>query len=81
MLAGDTIAGAPVHVTGFDALQNQTGGGSGPGVLLEAMLGGLGALVVLAFVFASLLRVRPDPDGDRLDHDDVPGAVGRDRVH
>ncbi len=53
-LAGDTIAGAPVHVTGFDALQNQTGGSGGPGVLLEAMLGGLGALVVLAFVFASL---------------------------
>ncbi len=54
VLAGDTIAGAPVHVTGFDALQNQTGGSNGPGVLLEAMLGGLGALVVLAFVFASL---------------------------
>jgi RND superfamily putative drug exporter len=54
VLAGDTIAGAPVHVTGFDALQNQTSGGNGPGVLLEAMLGGLGALVVLAFVFASL---------------------------
>ncbi len=54
VLAGDTIAGAPVHVTGFDALQNQTRGSNGPGVLLEAMLGGLGALVVLAFVFASL---------------------------
>jgi RND superfamily putative drug exporter len=54
VLAGDTIAGAPVHLTGFDALQNQTGGSNGPGVLLEAMLGGLGALLVLAFVFASL---------------------------
>jgi putative drug exporter of the RND superfamily len=54
VLAGDTVGGAPVRVTGFDALQNQTGGGNGPGVLLEAMLGGLGALVVLAFVFASL---------------------------
>jgi RND superfamily putative drug exporter len=53
-LAGTTIAGAPVKVTGFDALQNQTGGNKGPGVLLEAMLGGLGALLVLAFVFASL---------------------------
>src|SRR5581483_2147028 len=40
VLAGDTIAGAPVHLTGYDALQNQTGGGNGPGVLLEAMLGG-----------------------------------------
>jgi RND superfamily putative drug exporter len=53
-LSGDTIAGSQVHLTGFDALQNQTGGGNGPGVLLEALLGGLGALVVLAFVFASL---------------------------
>jgi RND superfamily putative drug exporter len=53
-LAGETIDGAPVRLTGFDALQNQTGGGGGPGVLLEAMLGGLGALIVLGFVFASL---------------------------
>ena len=59
VLAGDRVAGAPVHVTGLDALQNQTGGGSGPGVLLESMLGGLGALVVLAFVFASLLAFVP----------------------
>jgi RND superfamily putative drug exporter len=58
-LAGDTIAGAPVHLTGFDALQQQSGGGKGPGVFLEALLGGLGALVVLAFVFASLLALVP----------------------
>ncbi len=58
-LAGDRVAGAPVHVTGVDALQNQTGGSSGPGVLLESVLGGLGALVVLAFVFASLLAFVP----------------------
>ena len=59
VLAGDRIAGAPVQVTGLDALQSQTGGSSGPGVLLESMLGGLGALVVLAFVFASLLAFVP----------------------
>ncbi len=58
-LAGTQIAGAPVHVTGLDALSNQTGGSSGPGVLLESMLGGLGALVVLGFVFASLLAFVP----------------------
>jgi putative drug exporter of the RND superfamily len=58
-LSGVTVAGAPVHVTGIDALQNQTGGSSGPGVLLESVLGGLGALVVLAFVFASLLAFVP----------------------
>ena len=58
-LAGATVAGAPVHVSGIDALSNQTGGGGGPGVLLESVLGGLGALVVLAFVFASLLAFVP----------------------
>jgi RND superfamily putative drug exporter len=59
MLAGTTVAGAPVHLTGIDALQNQTGGGKGPGVLIEAMFGGLGALIVLGFVFASLLAFVP----------------------
>ncbi|HEY2200257.1 MAG TPA: MMPL family transporter [Solirubrobacteraceae bacterium] len=58
-LAGSTVAGAPVHVTGYDALANQSGGGNGPGVFLEAMLGGLGALLVLAFVFGSFLALVP----------------------
>jgi putative drug exporter of the RND superfamily len=48
-----------VHLTGFDALQQQTGGSDGPGVLLEALLGGAGALLVLSFVFASFLAVVP----------------------
>ncbi len=58
-LKGATIAGAPVHVTGYDALSVQSGGDSGPGVLLEALLGGFGALLVLAFVFASFLAIVP----------------------
>jgi putative drug exporter of the RND superfamily len=58
-LAGATVAGAPVHLTGFDALSVQSGGGKGPGVLLEAMLGGFGALLVLAFVFGSFLAIVP----------------------
>ncbi|MHB8234325.1 MAG: MMPL family transporter [Solirubrobacteraceae bacterium] len=58
-LKGVTIAGAPVHVTGFDALSVQSGGGEGPGVLVEALLGGVGALLVLAFVFASFLALVP----------------------
>jgi putative drug exporter of the RND superfamily len=58
-VAGMTVAGAPVHVTGFDALQSSTGGGDGPGVFLEALLGGVGALIVLSFVFASFLAVVP----------------------
>jgi RND superfamily putative drug exporter len=60
ILAGTTVAGAPVHLTGFDALSVQSGGGNnGPGVLVEALLGGLGALLVLAFVFASFLAIVP----------------------
>jgi RND superfamily putative drug exporter len=58
-LAGATVAGAPVHLTGYDALSAQSGGGNGPGVLVEALLGGLGALCVLAFVFASFLAIVP----------------------
>ncbi|HEX3510914.1 MAG TPA: MMPL family transporter [Solirubrobacteraceae bacterium] len=56
---GMTVAGAPVHVTGYDALSVQSGGGNGPGVLLEALFGGLGALLVLAFVFGSFLALVP----------------------
>jgi len=58
-MSNTTIAGAPVHVSGFDALQNESGGDSGTGVLLESVLGGVGALIVLAFVFASFLALLP----------------------
>jgi RND superfamily putative drug exporter len=58
-LQGATVGGAPVHLTGFDALQQQSGGDEGPGVLIEALLGGVGALIVLAFVFASFLALVP----------------------
>ncbi len=58
-LRGATVAGAPVHLTGFDALSVQSGGGNGPGVLVEALLGGFGALLVLAFVFGSFLAIVP----------------------
>jgi RND superfamily putative drug exporter len=58
-LKGATIAGAPVHLTGVDALSVQSGGGGGPGVLLEALLGGVGALLVLAFVFGAFLALIP----------------------
>ncbi len=58
-LSDATIAGAPVRVTGYDALSVQSGGGGGPGVFVEALLGGVGALVVLAFVFGSFLAIVP----------------------
>ncbi len=59
-LEGATVAGQPVHLTGFDALAEDSGADSeGPGVFLEALLGGFGALVVLTFVFASFLAIVP----------------------
>jgi RND superfamily putative drug exporter len=54
-----SVAGQPVHLTGFDALAQESGGSDGPGVLIEAVLGGVGALAVLAFVFASFLAIVP----------------------
>jgi putative drug exporter of the RND superfamily len=50
--------GAEVGVTGMDALAvgDEAGGNS---VLVETLLGGLGALAVLLFVFASLLAFMP----------------------
>jgi putative drug exporter of the RND superfamily len=57
---GAEVGGRPVHLTGFDALAEDSGSDSGgPGVLLEAVIGGVGALLVLSFVFASLLAFVP----------------------
>ena len=59
-LHGATVAGAPVYVTGFDALSKDAGGQhGGPGIALEILLGGIGALAVLIFVFASLMAFLP----------------------
>jgi putative drug exporter of the RND superfamily len=52
-------AGWTVHVTGLRQLENATPARPGSGVIAEAMIGALGALVVLAFVFASVLAVLP----------------------
>ena len=58
-LRGVTIDGAPINLTGLDALAAQTGSKSGPSLLAESMIGGLGALIVLGFVFGSFLAVVP----------------------
>ena len=49
-------AGTSVHVTGHDPLEEAStkGSGGGPSVLLEAMVGGIGALIILLFVFGTL---------------------------
>jgi RND superfamily putative drug exporter len=53
------IDGSTFKITGFGALQSANGGGGGPGVLAEALIGGFGALIVLAIVFGSTLAVLP----------------------
>jgi RND superfamily putative drug exporter len=58
-MSGVTVAGQPVRVTGFDALRQDAGDSDGLGVLVEALVGGFGALLVLIFVFASALAVVP----------------------
>ena len=58
-IATTRIAGAGVQLTGLDVLRNSKGGGNGPSVLVEAILGGAGALLVLVFVFASFLALLP----------------------
>src|SRR3954470_12394683 len=58
-LHGFTVGGAPVKLSGFDALADQSGESDGPGVLLEALVGGFGALLILAFVFGSFLALIP----------------------
>ena len=60
-LAGVTVGGAPVEVTGLDALRGSAGEseGGGTGVLLGTLLAALGALFVLAFVFRSFTAIVP----------------------
>jgi putative drug exporter of the RND superfamily len=59
-LESATVAGAPVRLTGIDALQEDSGGDSGgTSVLVEALIGAFGALLVLIFVFASFLAFVP----------------------
>ena len=57
--AATEIAGAPVRITGIDALVSVSDESTGPSVLLETLLGGLGALIVLLFVFGSLMAFVP----------------------
>jgi RND superfamily putative drug exporter len=53
-------SGAVVSVTGFEQIQSAGGGGGGgPSVLVETIIGAVGALAVLAFVYASWLAIVP----------------------
>jgi RND superfamily putative drug exporter len=52
-------AGVQAHLTGRDAIYEASwgGGGDGPSILTEALIGGLGSLVILFFVFGTLPAV------------------------
>jgi RND superfamily putative drug exporter len=53
-----TPPGVEAHLTGLLPLYDATsGGGTGPSVLTEALIGGVGALVILMFVFGTLPAV------------------------
>ena len=59
-LEGMTVAGARVRLTGIDALMEDSGADSqGTSVLVEILIGGFGALLVMTFVFASFLALVP----------------------
>jgi putative drug exporter of the RND superfamily len=56
-LKANTPAGVQAYLTGRDAIYASAGGSSGPSVLTEALIGGLGSLVILFFVFGTLPAV------------------------
>jgi RND superfamily putative drug exporter len=56
---GQSVAGAPIRITGIDVLATATDESAGPSVLAETLIGGLGALVVLLFVFGSAMAFVP----------------------
>jgi putative drug exporter of the RND superfamily len=61
-LDGVTVGGSPVEVTGLEALRADSAGGDGDtsvSALLEVLVAGAGALIVLAFVFGSLMALVP----------------------
>ena len=57
--AGQSVGGATIRITGIDALATATDESSGPSVLAETLVGGLGALIVLLFVFGSTMAFVP----------------------
>ena len=50
-------AGVSAHLTGRDALYADQGGSEGPSVLIEVLIGGVGAIVILLLVFGTLPAV------------------------
>jgi RND superfamily putative drug exporter len=59
VVATNAVPGATVHSTGLEALASGNASGGGSSVLSELLIGALGALVVLAWVFGSFLALLP----------------------
>lgn len=58
-IEGKTVAGEPVLLSGRPALSEVDEDAGGVGVLIETLIGAGGALIVLLYVFGSLLAVLP----------------------
>ena len=58
-LASNAPAGVQTYLTGIDRLYNESSGGNsgGPSILVETLIGALGALVILLFTFGTLPAV------------------------
>ncbi len=54
-----TVSGEPVQVTGRYVLETGESDAESSGVLLETLIGGVGALLVLLYVFGSALALTP----------------------
>lgn len=58
-MANVEVAGSPVRVTGIDALSQGGNEQSGASLMIELLIAGTGALVVLVLVFGSFLALAP----------------------
>ena len=56
-LKASAPAGVTAHLTGIDPLNDASGASSGPSLAVEILLGGVGALLILLFVFGTLPAV------------------------
>jgi RND superfamily putative drug exporter len=59
LVNGATVAGGTARLTGIEELVSNTSGSEGPSLLVETLAGGVGALAILAFVFASFVAFVP----------------------
>jgi RND superfamily putative drug exporter len=56
-IAASAPDGVTTHVTGVDAIFQSQGETAGPSILIELLIGGIGALLILLFVFGTLPAV------------------------